>query len=646
MFEFFQRHRKIGQWALVLLIVPAFILIGVEGYNSSQDAGPKVAEFKGGVVTEVQFKAALDQEISRIKSSNPNVDVKLIDTPKFRESLLERMVLEKIQASAAIDKHFVVTDGALAKALMTQPEIAGLIGPDGKLDAAKYKELLASAQMTPEMYEARVRASLASNQVIAPLQSSSFKSTTLSDLSVQAFLQQREVQTALINPADFVAQVKLTDADLEAYYKANLLKFQSPEQADVEFVVLDQAAVSNAIVLDNAALKEHFEKNKSQYMGNEERRASHILISAEKSASKSVKDAAKAKATALREQVLKDPASFAKVAKANSQDPGSAANGGDLDFFGKGAMTPPFEQATFALKKGEISAVIETDFGYHIIQLTDVKPGKERTFEEVLPELQAEFRRQKATTAYAEQAEKFSTMVYEQGDSLKVVADSLKLKLETISGLAKNAPQAAPGTEAIVNNPKFIEAVFSAESTSKKKASEAIDLGANKLVSVRVIKYQAAAAIPFAQVKDKVSQTLTQIRAVELAKKDGVAKLAQAKAKPESVAFGAAVLTSRSQAQAQNQNPKVIEAALTLDAKKLPAITGVDLGDQGYMLVKANKVVVDAAANAQVTAQLSQQLAQAWGEVESQAYIDSLKKDYKVRLIKTASKPEKEEKAQ
>lgn len=644
MFEFIQRHKKIMQWALVLLIVPSFILVGVEGYNSSQDAGPKVAEFKGGVITEAELKVAIDREVSRIKESNPNVDVKLIDTPKFRENLLDRMITEKIQALAAADKHFVVTDAALAKALMSQPEIAGLVGPDGKLDTVRYKELLAGAQMTPEMYEARVRASLSSNQVVAPLQASSFKSTTLSGLSVKAFLQQREIQTTLINPADFMAQVKLTDADLEAYYKANTAKFQTPEQADIEFVTLDQATVSNAIVLDNAALKEHFEKNKSQYLGSEERRASHILIAADKSASKAIKEAAKAKATALREQVAKDPSTFAKVAQANSQDPGSATKGGDLDFFGKGAMTPPFEQATFALKKGEISAVIETDFGYHIIQLTDIKTGKERTFEEVLPELQAEFRRQKATTAYAEQAEKFSTMVYEQGDSLKTVADNLKLKLETITGLVKNAPQATPGTEAIVNNPKFLEAVFSAESTSKKKASEAIDLGGNKLVSVRVINYKPAASIPFTQVKDKVSQALTQIRAIELAKKDGEAKLAQAKAKPDSVTFGAPVVVGRD--QAQNLNAKVIDAALTLDSKKLPAVAGVDLGPQGYVLVKTNKVVIAANANPELEKNLAQQLGQAWSEVEGQAYIDSLKKDYKVHLTKLAPKSDKEEKAQ
>lgn len=644
MFEFIQRHKKIMQWALVLLIVPSFILVGVEGYKSTQDSGPKVAEYKGGVITEAELKNAVDQEVSRIKSANPDIDVKLIDTPKFRENILDRMIVEKVQALAAKDKHFVVTDAALAKALMADPQIASLVGPDGKLDAVRYKELLAGAQMTPEMYEARVRASLSANQVIAPLQISSFKSATLSGISVKAFLQQREIQTSLINPNDFIAKVQLSDADLEAYYKANTAKFQSPEQADIEWVTLDQETVSNSIVLDNAVLKDHYDKNKEQYMGNEERRASHILIAADKSASKAVKEQAKAKATALREQLLKDPSSFAKLAQANSQDPGSAANGGDLNFFGKGAMTPPFEQATFALKKGEISGVIETDFGYHIIQLTDIKPGKERSFEEVLPELQAEFRRQKASAAYAEQAEKFSTMVYEQGDSLKPVADQLKLKLETMTGLVKNAPPVASSAQSIVNNPKFIEAVFSSEATSKKKASEAIDLGGNKLVSVRVMNYKPAATIPFAQVKDNVKQTLTQIRAVELAKKDGEAKLALAKTKADSVTFGAAVVASRN--QSQNLPQKVIDAALTLDAQKLPAVAGVDLGNQGYVLVKVNKIVTDTAANAELEKNLSQQLAQAWGEVEGQAYIESLKKDYKVHLTKVAPQANKNEKTQ
>jgi len=373
MFDFVRKHTRIMQFLLFLLIFPSFVLFGLEGYNSFREGGATVATVDGQGITQGEWDAAHRSQVERMRSSMPNVDVKLFDTPEAKFSTLERLVRDRLLQVAASKLHLGASDARLAAELQQNPTIAALRRADGTLDMERYRQLLATQGMSPESFEAQVRGDLASRQVMSGVGVTSFSSAALADVTLNAFYEQRQVQVARFTPADFVGQINPSAEELESYYKANADKFQSAERADIEYVVLNLAAVQKDIVVPESELKTYFEQNAARLAGLEERRASHILINADKAAPAADRDAARAKAQALLAEVQKSPAQFAELARKNSQDTGSAAKGGDLDFFGRGAMVKAFEDAAFALKKGETSGVVETEFGFHIIRLTDIK---------------------------------------------------------------------------------------------------------------------------------------------------------------------------------------------------------------------------------------------------------------------------------
>jgi peptidyl-prolyl cis-trans isomerase D len=316
------------------------------------------------------------------------------------------------------------------------------------------------------------------------------------------------------------------------------------------------------------------------------------LINASKDSSSADKANAKEKALGILEILKKSPAQFSELAKKNSQDPGSASNGGDLGFFARGAMVKPFEDTAFKLKKGEISSVVESDFGYHIIQLTDIKSAAGASFQQVRASLESDLKKQLAQKKYAEVAEQFSNMVYEQSDSLKPVAERLKLDVLSVNNLSRE-----PAASGVMANPKLLAAIFSADSLEKKRNTEAIEIGSNQLVSARVTRYTPARTLPFDEVKARVQQQLQAEKSAELARQEGAEKLSQWKANPEIAKLAASIVLSRE--QTQQQPSTLVEAALRADTQKLPAWVGVDLGTSGYAVVKVEKIVPHDAASSQ-----------------------------------------------
>ncbi|RYG21319.1 MAG: peptidylprolyl isomerase, partial [Burkholderiales bacterium] len=333
-----------------------------------------------------------------------------------------------------------------------------LQGADGKFDVERYKALLAAQGMSPTMFEAQLRQDLALQQINAAVQNSAFAPKALSTRLSEINEQQREVQEMMFKASDYASKVKITDEMLKSYYDNSGSRFEVPEQVKAEYVVLNAAAAAAQVTVSDADIKSYYDQNAKRYTTEEQRRASHILITAPKDAPAKDRAAAKAKAEALLAQLRKNPADFAKLAKENSQDPGSAERGGDLDFFGKGMMVKQFEDTAYKLQKGQISDVVESEFGYHIIQVTDIKPGGARTLDQVKDEIGAEIRKQLAAKKYTELAETFSNTVYEQADSLKPVADKLGLKIETVANIGRNPNPALK--DAPYNNAKFLNALF------------------------------------------------------------------------------------------------------------------------------------------------------------------------------------------
>ena len=628
MFDFIRKHTKWTMALLFLLIVPSFVLVGMNSSRQSNENGGVVATVDGKEITKPEWDKAHLQEIDQLRARMPTLDAKLLDSPQARYSTLERMVQERVIAAAASKLKLNTSDQRLARELQQSPEIATLRGPDGAFDKERYRQLLSSQGMSPEMFENNVRTDLSNRQVLGAIAVSGFPSKAAADLALNAFLEKREVQVARFKSSDYAAKLTPTEADLEQFYKANEKFFQAPEQAKIEYVVLDMASVTKSLVVNEADLKTFYEQNAQRLSSAEERRASHILIASPKTAPAPEREKAKAKAQELLAIVQKSPETFADVARKNSEDPGSAPNGGDLDFFARGAMVKSFEDAAFALKKGEISDVIESDFGYHIIKLADIRAPKQRSFEEMKPELEADRKKQQAQKKFSEAAEAFSNSVYEQSDSLKPVAERLKLDVMTADHITRQPQQGATG---VLANPKFLNALFSPDTIEKKSNTEAIEVGANQLASGRVVQYTAARTQPLAEVKDAVRQRWMAERGAEEARKDGMAKLASWKAAPATAQLPVAVLVSR--IQTQQLPTAVVNAALYADSSALPILTGVDLGTQGYAIVKVTKVIPRDAPLEAAAQQEQAQYGKLWTSVESLAYYNGLKERFKVKIL-------------
>ncbi|MDB5845758.1 MAG: PpiC-type peptidyl-prolyl cis-trans isomerase, partial [Polaromonas sp.] len=384
MFDFIRKHTKWTMALLFLLIVPSFILVGMNS-NPATEKGSVVAKVDGTEITQPEWDREHLREVDRLRASMPTLDAKLLDTPEARYATLERMVRDRVVAVAADKLKLSTSDQHLARELQSSPEIAALRRADGSLDMERYRQLLGAQGLSPEMFEANVRSDLSRRQVLAGVAGSGLGSSVAADLALNAFFEKREIQLARFNAADYAAKLSPSEADIEQFYKANEKLFQAPEQASIEYVVLDLDTVTKGIAINEADLRTYYEQNARQLSSAEERRASHILITAPVSTSAAQREEAKAKAEALLASVRKAPDTFADVAQKNSQDPGSAPSGGDLDFFGKGAMVKPFEDAVFSMQKGDISNVVASDFGYHIIKLTDIKVPRQRSFEEMKP---------------------------------------------------------------------------------------------------------------------------------------------------------------------------------------------------------------------------------------------------------------------
>ncbi len=626
MFDFVRKHTKLMMILMFLIVFPAFVLVGVDGFSRITAGGPTAAVVGNQTIDEAEWDAAHKREVERMRAQMPTIDIKLLDTPEMRYATLERLVRERVMALAAQDARLVTSDARLARELQQNPTIASLRKPDGTMDMDRYRQLAAQQGLTPEGFESSLRKEISERQLETGITQTAIAPAALSQTALNAFYERREVQLTRFNAADYTAKVQPTEADIEAYYKANPKQFQAPEMATVEYVVLDLESVKKTITLNESDVKTYYEQNASRLSGKEERRASHILITAAKDASDSDKQKAMARATELLEQLRKKPGSFADLATQHSQDPGSAARGGDLEYFGRGAMVKPFEDTAFTLKKDEISDVVESDFGYHIIKVTDIKGPKIKSFEELRAGIEADLKGQQARQKYAEAADVFTNMVYEQPDSLAPTAERLKLEVQTASRVLR---QPGPTTAGLFANPKLLGALFTPESVDKKRNTEAIEIAPSQLVAARVVEHSPARTLPLAEVSDQAKARLVASRAAEMAKKEGTDKLAQWK-QSDPTALPATVVVSRE--GAPTVPTPVQDAVLRANTSQLPAWVGVDLGAQGYAVARIGKVLTRPAPAQQQADRERQQFAQLMANAESQAFYQLLSQRLKVEI--------------
>ncbi len=544
----------------------------------------------------------------------------------MRESLLNQLINQRLLANVAADNHFSVSDGTLRNTIAAMPEVQD----SGRFSPELYRREVTKLGLTPTSYEARLRSSLAIARVLDPIGGSARAPAEVVAAVESALTQTRTVQLRNFAAADFRSQVTVTPADIQAWYDANKQQLQVPEQVQVQYVVLDEAAATQGVQVKDEGLAAYYEQNKSRFGQPERRRASHIFVELPSGASEDARKAARAKAEDIAKQAAADPATFAELAAKNSQDSGSASKGGDLGWIAQGSQP---------------GALVESPFGLHILKVTEVSPAVVKPLAEVKEQITAEVRKQIAAQRFSEMASQLSKQVYDQRDSLQPAADAVGLKLRTASGVTREgllpADKAGPGAAvdspdaALLNNPRVRQALFSPDVLREKQNSGVIELAPDTMLAVRVAAVQPTHVPPLEKVSEFIRATLLNERSAEAAKKAGEAALAANKANPAAApeGFGPAITVSRE--NPQDLSRPVLDAAMRLPTAVLPAFTGVQSGVD-YTLVRLEKVEAgqsDAAAKER----LARQLSGVWGLAENEAVLRMLREQYKVNVTPAAA---------
>lgn len=624
MFDAVRNNKRIVQIFLALITLP-FALWGVDSYVRNTGAGSDVAAVGDSKITQQEYSRAWREQLDQMRNAlGPNFDPARFDTPEARKIMLDQLINRRLMLLEAGRLHLAVDNGQLRDVIARVPSLQ----ENGQFSMARYEAMLRAQGYSQASFEAQLRQDLTLQQLSLPIGEAAIASSIGTDALLTALNETRSVAEIRFPPEAHIAQVKLSDDDLMKYYEASRKEFEEPEQVRVEFVTLNTDALKQQITVTPEQAKAWYEKNLTRYKQDEERRASHILITAESSAGDDVKAKAKAKAEDILKQVKANPGDFAKLAKQHSQDPGSAEKGGDLGFFGRGMMVKPFEDAAFALKEGEASDIVQSDFGFHIIRLTGIKPMKQKPFEEVRGEIEAELKQQEVQRKYAEAAETFANMVYEQSDSLTPVAERYKLSIEQGGWIVRGAP-GKPGTP--FANPRLLSALFGDDAIKNKRNTEAVEIAPNTIVAARVVEHKPVALRPFDAVKNEIRDRLTRAEASKLAFKAGEAKLTElAAGKDAGVVFATTKAVSR---LAPADVPQVAVAAIfKTDSSKLPAFAGVAHPAGGYALYKIISVKPGAKLDERQTTALRGEYANALAQEEFNAYVATLKGRYKVEV--------------
>ena len=620
MFDFVHEKKRVVQFVLLLIILP-FAFWGVDSYRKS-GGGESLASVNGEKIGAQEFDNAIHQQEQRMREmAGPSFDQTIFDKPEIKHQILESLVAQHLLGLEAHKSGLTVADDQLAEVIAG----IGAFQKDGKFDKQQYATVLAAQNMTPSIFEARVSQELSSRQLTDAYTQNGFASNIVVDNLIRLNEQQRVVSLAKFDVDSFVKQARVDDAAVDDYYKKNQGEFKTPERAKVEYVVFSAEALMPQIVVDDADVAKYYQDHQSEFGSQEQRQASHILISVAAQASDADKKAAKEKAEQVLQKLKQAPGSFAALAKQYSQDPGSAANGGDLRMFGHGTMVKPFEEAVYKLKVGEISELVQSDFGFHIIKLTAIKPAKTQSLAEVKAFISNRLKTQKASDKFAELAEKFSNTVYEQSDSLKPASDLVKVPVQQGGWLNKG-----PATGGVWTD-KAIQAVFSDEAIKNKRNTTAVEVAPNTLMAARVVEYQAASVRPLAEVSAGIKQKLQHQQAMDLMAKHGSELLAQLQ-KGDKVNVTWQPVQTITRAQHPGVDAELTQIVFKANAAKLPAYVGMPLAQSGFALARVDAVKDPSAIDDGKRNRYLQQIRQITGEELLQSYLADSKSHADIKM--------------
>jgi len=490
-------------WLIIGVIILAFALVGLNSYFDDTDEGFQAALVNDQKVSVYEYQIAYSNEMNRMRQMfGENFDQDMFDD-QVKRSALARVVDNAVVIQHAMEKGMHVSDEQLALRVQN----IGAFMENGVFSKAAYDQQISQSGESIAGFEYRVRRGLIADQLVNGIVLSSFSTQDEIATMLKLRNQTREIGYVTIPTAKFKENIEITDDEIKTYYDANQNKYKTQEKVQLSYVELKVEDLLKTIVVDESELVDYYDSNKNSFVTPEQRRARHILIEFGDD-----KDVAKNKAQSIYDKIQAGE-DFETLAKENSDDVGSANEGGDLGFFNQGDMDESVDEKVFSMAVAEVSTPVRSEFGYHIIKLEEIKEGGGKSFESVKGDVESNVKKQKADKLYADKLEKLANLAFEIPDNLDAVKEELDLTIKSTPFMPRRG---GPG---VFSNRKLMEAAFSEDVLKNSLNSELIEVGASHALVVRLKEFQDSAIRPLDEVKSLISDTLKKEKALETAKK-------------------------------------------------------------------------------------------------------------------------------
>ena len=626
----FIRERATGfiAWIIVIGIALTFALWGLGDYLTP-DANVYVAEVGEEKITQNSLQQRYLQNRARLQAAlGENFNPAFFSEDALKREALDVLVQENVLVQKLTESGQSVGDTQLNATLQSLEAFK----TNGVFDSARYQEQIRLQGESVEGFENRMRRAVLIDQAANSVVQSSFVSDAELDAFVKLRDQQREISILTVPNSLFEDSVEVGDEEIQAYYDENGSRYQTAEKVSVDYLVLDANDLTGDIDIEEDDVRFEYEQRKSEFVVDEQRRASHILIEVDADADDAATAELRAKAQALLDRANAGE-DFAELAKANSDDVGSANSGGDLGFFGKGVMVPPFEEAVFALEQGQISELVQSSFGFHIIKLTGLQEQRGKTFEEMRAELENEMKRDRAADIVIERSELLTDATYENPETLSVAAEELGLEIKTSELFERNN-----GT-GIASAPEFRNAAFSDEVLEQSNNSEPLQLSGNRIVVLRLKERVAPTPKPLEEVREDILATLKEEAANNASKELGETLVADIEAGNDIADQLAEKELVWTEAKFYSRNDGSVDRLILQSAFKLieanDSAMGIELLNGDYALYKMTEIKEgDPSSLSDEQRQvLKDQQQRARGGSEYTAWLEILRSSTKVTLI-------------
>jgi peptidyl-prolyl cis-trans isomerase D len=623
MFDAVRNNKRIVQIFLGLITLP-FAFWGIESYISNLGAGSDLASVGNTKLSYLQFEQAVRERQEQLRQSLGDAfRPEMMNSPQVRLGILNGLIDQRLLLLEAANQRLVASDRVLQNYIAGIPDLQ----ENGVFSQARYEALLRARGDSPPQFEARVRQDLTLQQLLDAIGGSAFVSATQAEAMLRIQAEERKFSEFMIATAPFAKKLRIAPEAMQKFCDENTKRFEVPEQVKAEYVVLSLDVMMSQVTVSEAEIKSWYDEHLDRYRQPEERRASHILIALGEAG----KEQARAKAEELLKDVRKNPSRFADLAKKHSQDPGSAGKGGDLGFFSRGAMVKSFEDAVFSQKEGAISDLVESNFGYHIVKVTGIREAKQRPLSEVRDEIGNELKRQAAGRQFAEAAETFNNLVYEQSDSLQAAADRFKLKIERTDWIPRNADPQFRAALGLLDNDKLLSDLFSTDVIKDKRNTGAVEVAPSTLLAARVAEHFEATTRSFEAVKNDIEKFLKDEQAMKQATEAGEASLAELRKGEDKLKWSATRSVSRLQAAQSPLPAAALQAIFKADVQTLPAYAGVEV-DDAYMLLKITGIAQPEKSDENRLQALKAGYARIVAQEDFAAYLSSLRSRYKIDI--------------